>query len=202
MPPRMTPTAWGQGAKNALICGVRLPSCLARARGSDRAGRRRGLARFIRACLCSALGPHLPGLPGDVAIRPKLRRSGFAGLWPASDKNSISSKRRALPNYGTNGWPRCIASVDHVRHRWTRIRDSFAAYWLIMATGRLQVRENGYLAILESAPMGQDRLLSLGRVTPRCWSELRACFPGSKGRCPFRRSTSKPSMSSWPSTLR
>jgi hypothetical protein len=145
----MTPTAWGQGAKNALICGIGVLSvwfvtafAIQQIFGQSRSNSF-GIAFVALWCLVYVwwLGAWLYGraVRGKVLLDcgPHPTRWLFfveglffvvLGVFPATGMFSFLS---ISETFEIGGLIFCF---------------SFAFYWFVMATGRLQIRENGIWA--------------------------------------------------------
>jgi hypothetical protein len=143
MPARMTPTAWGRGATNALICGVIfLVSCLLIAAVISSVSHRSFGESFWLAWvfLCGLilllfLGTWVYGLNtgGRVLLDcgPHPTRVVFlinGALFVVLGLSGLFLMR-SLPNTSALVFP--VLGI------------CFGIYWLIMATGRLQIREGG-----------------------------------------------------------
>ncbi len=177
MPARMTPTAWGRGMVNALICGVIFFAIWLLVAEVISFLSHRSLAEscwFAFAILWGLifllfLGTWLYGLnaggsvlldcgPHPTRVLFLIEAALFAvmGLTRGLALGSLSkSLTLAGPVFGI----------------------SFGVYWLIMATGRLQIREGGiwqYWALLR-----WEKIESLQ------WSEDSTLLVKAKSRLPF-----------------
>jgi hypothetical protein len=173
----MTPTAWGQGATNALICGsILLTGCLLIAAVISSVSHRSFGESFWLAWvfLCGLIlllflvtwvyglnaggrilldcGPH-PTRVGFLINGALFVVLGLGGLFVM----------RSLPNTSALVMP--VLGV------------CFGVYWLVMATGRLQIREGGiwqYWALLR-----WDKIEALR------WSGDSTLLVKAKSRLPF-----------------
>jgi len=178
MPAQMTLTAWGQGIKNALICGMGFlvswcaiaaaislifdqprveSSCLAFA----------GLWSLVwLAFLISWL--HGRSVAGDVLLDCGPHPTRYLFLMQA-----ILFLFLGLTGGLVASWP--VSRVFVIGG--TVFGITFAVYWLIMATGRLQIRENGiwqYWSLLKWGKIGSfhwasDSTLLMRAKGPLSW---------------------------------
>jgi hypothetical protein len=182
MPARMTATAWAQGAKNALICGVGvLFVWLAIAFVIWWVADKSILVSFVLAFaafwysifliflgtwlygqssggrVLLDCGPH----PTRVLFLVNAVLFPFVGLTIGlADTSFLSRFSIAGPIFGV----------------------SFAVYWLIMATGRLQIRENGiwvYWALLRWDKIGSYYWASDSTLMVRAKGRLSSLLQGA-----------------------
>lgn len=171
MPAQMTPTAWGQGVKNALICGaaVLVLSALGAAL----------VLIFLEQPIFYSFVIAFAVLWGLVAL-------AFLGTWLYGrgagggvllDCGPIPMRHLFLMNavlFPVMG----LTSAATSESKAVAISSAvfwilFAAYWLIMATGRLQVRENGILRYCS--------LLRWGRIASYRWANDSTLLVKGKG---------------------
>ncbi len=143
MPPRMTSTAWGQGAKNALICGVGFLVVWV----------------SLAVVLWLVLAPSIVDSFGIAfAVLWGLTFIVFLGTW-LYGRNSGGRVLLDCGPHPTRGlflvnaalWLSIGPTVGLAATSVSIVFSiagpvfgiSFGAFWLIVATGRLQVRDNG-----------------------------------------------------------
>jgi len=178
MPPRMTATAWAQGAKNALICGVGLLIVW--------------LPLAVVLWLISGQGI-LESFGLAWALLSGLIFLVFLGTW----LYGRNTGGRVLLDCGPHPTKTLFlinASLFLIMGLTSGLATSFfgiagpvfgvsfAAYWLIMATGRLQVRESGmwlYWSLLRWGKIGSYRWVTDSTLLVRANGTLSPLFQGA-----------------------
>lgn len=155
MPAQMTPTAWGQGVKNALICGFGVLAAWFTITAF--------FAVNFQLPLLHSIGVAFAALCGLVLVV-------FLGTWIYGrnaagrvllDCGTHPTKILFLINAAIFPILGVVVGLNTTSLSWTFgiagpvLGVSFGVFYLIMATGRLQVRENGIWAYWGLLPWGK-----------------------------------------------
>jgi hypothetical protein len=143
MPAKMTSTAWEQGFKNMLICGagVLVAYAITIAVVSLAFHKSAGDAYYIAAAVLCAFAflAFLAGwIYGRATAGPVLLDCG-----PHPTRWLFLIQAVVLLFMGAAGWYSGKSSAAGLGVSGPVFLVSFAAFWLVAATGRLQIRENG-----------------------------------------------------------
>ncbi len=150
MPAQMTPTAWGQGLKNALICGIGVLAVWCAIAAAISLILHRPIFDCFGVAFAVLWGVILLAflatwLYGRTAAGGVLLDCGPHPTWRLFLMQAVLFLIVASSVSSVFGIAGPVFGV------------SFAAYWLIMATGRLQIRENGiwqYWSLLRWGKIG------------------------------------------------
>jgi hypothetical protein len=175
MPAQMTPTAWRQGTKNAAICGVALLLLW----GLTTAFvslfieplSRSAIIAFAALCVISLLGFFTSWLYGSRIAGPVLLDCGLHPSW-----KSFLFNAGTFLIIGVTG----AVAIDPIAG--ALIGNSFVVYWVIVAAGRLQVRENGlwqYSGLLRWSKIGSYAWADDGTlmITHRTFAPSKGALP-------------------------
>jgi hypothetical protein len=178
MPAQMTPTARSQGTKNAAICGLGLllawgimttiVSLVV-----DEPLSTSGYIAFAALCVVSLLGFFASWLYGSRIAGPVLLDCGLHPSW-----KSFLFNAGTFLIIGVTG----AVAIDPIVG--ALFGNSFAVYWLVVAAGRLQVRENGlwqYSGLLRWSQIGSYAWAPDGTlmITHRTFAPSKGALPVS-----------------------
>ena len=174
MSAKMTPTAWSQGAKNASICGVGVLVLWGLLTAVVSLIVDNPLAPYIAVvvlCVGSLFAFFVHWLNSGRVAGAVLVDCGLHPTW----KGFLFQAGLFL----ILGLTAAVA-IDPILG--PLIGNSFAVYWLIMAAGRLQVRENGlwqYHGLLRWSKIGSYAWSPDGTlvITHRAWLPSKGALP-------------------------